>query len=113
MDRALRGLARFLSIGGTTMKSRESKHDAALCQLDEGRSYWVVIWGAQGTAAEVHPVGRWLTCAQALEVTGARLTSQRFSRSVDVREEVPRLLRVAQIAVEEKRPVMPSWKQAA
>jgi hypothetical protein len=179
MDGSLRGLARLLSIAGATMKSRESKHDAALsdwegegrsafssseseegsvpcfpmllpgysaqqawgfrdptgafsyefcrvygapagtgargpfCQLDEGRSYWVVIWRAQGTAAEVHPVGRWITYAQARKLTGARLTFQRFSSAVDMREEVPRLLRVAEIVLEERRPVTPIWKQAA
>src|SRR5688500_10095054 len=35
----------------------------AFCQLDEGSSYWVVIWGVRGTAVEDHPVGRWITYA--------------------------------------------------
>ena len=40
-----------------------------LCHLDEGRSYWVVIWRAQGATAEVHPVGRWITYAQSRRAT--------------------------------------------
>jgi hypothetical protein len=94
MDGSLRGLARLLSIAGATMKhsvqqpwgfraprafSDEFRRvhggpagtgaRGPFCHLDEGRSYWVVIWRAQGTTAEVHPVGRWITYAPARPAT--------------------------------------------
>ena len=83
------------------------------CQLDEGRSYWAVIWRAHGILAEDHPVGRWITHARARKLSSTRLTFQRFSSPVDMRDKIPRLLRVAQIVLEPERPVTPSWKQAA
>jgi hypothetical protein len=83
------------------------------CKLDEGRSYWVVIWRAQGDDAEGHPVGRWITYAEACTQYLTRLSFQRFSSPVDMRDEVPRLLRVAEIVVDQERAVTPSWKQAA
>jgi hypothetical protein len=81
------------------------------CQLDEGRSYWVVIWREQGASAEDHPVSRWITYAGARELSGARLSFDRFSSAIDMRDEIPRLLGVPQIVVE--RRVMPGWELAA
>lgn len=83
------------------------------CQLDEGRSYWAVIWRAHGAAAEDHPVGRWITYARARRLYKPRLTFQRFSSPVDMRQAVPQLLHVSDVVLEEVRPVTPIWRRVA
>jgi hypothetical protein len=70
------------------------------CHLDEGRSYWVVLWRAHGTSPDSHPVGRWLTYAQALKLFHGQLTFRRFSSPVDMRDELPRLLDVPGIVLD-------------
>jgi hypothetical protein len=74
------------------------------CHLDEGRSYWVVLWRAHGTSTDTHPVARWMTYAQARKLSNVRLTFHRFSSPLDLRDEVPRLLGVAGIVLEPERP---------
>jgi hypothetical protein len=83
------------------------------CHLDEGRSYWIVLWSAHGSSPDDHPVCRWMTYAQASKLSRARLTFRRFSSPVDMRDEVPRLLGVAGIVLEPARSVTPGWMRAA
>jgi hypothetical protein len=82
-----------------------------MCQLDEGRSFWVVIWGGR-SHREDHPVGRWITYAQARKLSGAGLTFRRFSAPTEMSEEIPRLLRVAEIPPEQEAPGILNWTLA-
>jgi hypothetical protein len=70
------------------------------CHLDEGRSYWAVLWRVRGVGAEAHPVGRWVTYAHARKASRAHLTFRHFSSPIDMRDEIPRLLGVSGIVVE-------------
>jgi hypothetical protein len=90
----------------------DDRHGAA-CHLDEGRSYWVVLWRAHGRSTDEHPVGRWLTYAQARKQSPTRLTFRHFSSPVDMRDEIPRLLDVAGIVLEPALVRTPGWLAAA
>jgi len=83
------------------------------CHLDQDRSYWVVLWRAQGEAAGEHPVSRWLTYAQARALSPSRLTFRRFSSTADMRGEIPRLLQLADVALEPDRAATPGWLKAS
>ena len=71
-------------------------HRGPFCHLDEGRSYWVVTWLATDAAGE-HQVSRWISYAQARTLSGGRLTYRRFASPMHMRQELPRLLHVAEI----------------
>jgi hypothetical protein len=72
------------------------------CRLDEGRSYWIVLWHAHGpgAAAGDHPSSRWITYQQARARTERPLTFRRFS-SAGAQAEVAQLLHVTEIHVDE------------
>jgi hypothetical protein len=83
-----------------------------LCRLDQERSYWVVFWRAQEVSGN-HPASRWLTYAQARALSPSGLTFRRFASSADMREEIPRLLQVAEIVLDRDRAVSPGWLKAS
>jgi hypothetical protein len=81
--------------------------------LDEGRSYWAVLWLARDASVQDHAVSRWTTYAQARKLLGAGLTFRRFSSPMHMRDELPRLLGVAEIVVDHAQPGTPGSKRAA
>lgn len=83
------------------------------CRLDQDRSYWVVFWRAAEDGSGDHPVSRWLTYAQARALSPPGLTFRRFASSADMRDEIPRLLQVADIAPGRDRAVSPGWLKAS
>jgi hypothetical protein len=68
-----------------------------MSHLDEGMSYWVVLWAAFSDIGDERPTGRWLTYAQARELRGAQLTFARFSSPSGMRNDLVELLRVDDI----------------
>jgi hypothetical protein len=83
-------------------------HRGAICRIDESLSYWVVIWRTFGGPADGRPEGRWISYAEARKLCGSRLTFSRFSSPQEMLEEVPRLLRVNEIAIEAQPGIPPS-----
>jgi hypothetical protein len=81
------------------------------CQLDEGRSYWVVTWLAANPAGD-HQVSRWISYAQARALSGGHLTFRRFASPMHMRQELPRLLHVAELRPAQDR-ISSSWSRAA
>jgi hypothetical protein len=65
-------------------------------RLDEGRSYWVVTWSVFSETGDEHPGGRWVSYAQACKWLGSHLNFERFSSSIQMREELPTLLNVGE-----------------
>lgn len=64
------------------------------CHLDQDLSYWVVTGpGFHATGGEER-ASRWLSYAQARKLRGSRLTFERFSSLVRMREELPELFHV-------------------
>jgi hypothetical protein len=57
-------------------------------------------------------MSRWLTYAQARALSPSRLTFRRFSSPADMRDALPRLLHIAEIAVEQDRAASPGWLKA-
>lgn len=70
-----------------------------ICHLDEGLSYWVVVWHAPGDGGEEHATGQWMSYAQARKLSASRLTFRRFASPLDMREQLPLLLRVRELGV--------------
>jgi hypothetical protein len=69
-------------------------------RLDADRSYWVVTWSAFSETGDEHPAGRWVSYAQACKRLGSHLNFERFSSSIQMREELPTLLNVGGVPLE-------------
>jgi hypothetical protein len=61
--------------------------------LDEGRSYWSVIWPISGEPGAQHPPGSWLTYEQARKAPRSNLTFAQFSSIAKMQKDLPRLMR--------------------
>jgi len=72
----------------------------SFCELDEELSYWAVSWPVSGKAAneDEHVLWRCLNYERARTLTGPRLGFRRFSSPLAMREDLPRLLEVSEIA---------------
>lgn len=75
-----------------------------IASVDEGLSYWNVVWPIRSAGGEEHPTGRWINYTEARKLLGAHLTFERFSSPIHFRYELPALLRVAEPVPEETGP---------
>jgi hypothetical protein len=67
-------------------------------RLDEDLSYWGVTWPTFSDTGDERPAGRWVSYAQARKLRGSRLTFERFSCLLSIRDELPELLHVADVS---------------
>lgn len=72
------------------------------CQLDEGRSYWVVTWAALEATGDERAVCRWMTYAEARKRSGSGMTFRRFSSLLRMSDELPELLGVRAATTQQK-----------
>jgi hypothetical protein len=79
------------------------------CRLNADLSYWVAMWPIFGKASDEHIAGRSMSFGQARKLLGSHLTFQRFSSSVEMREELPRLLHLGDIAIAVQPGFAASW----
>lgn len=75
-------------------------HRGPISKMDAALSYWVVTWHALGGPTTGTSASRSMNYAEARKVSGAQLTFSKFSSSRQMRDEIPRLLRVNEIAIE-------------
>jgi hypothetical protein len=70
------------------------------CRLDEDLSYWGVTWSTLSETGDERPAGRWVSYARARKLRGSRLTFERFSSLLQMRDELPELLHVGDVVLE-------------
>jgi len=82
---------------------RSDRIDSAgpICLLDEDMSYWSVTWIGSGAAGEDRRESRWVSYSKARKSRWSRLTFDRFSSLLGMRDELPELLRVHDLMPEQ------------
>lgn len=72
-------------------------HRGPISRMDAGLSFWVVTWEAAEGTAGGSSRSRSMNYTEARKLSGMQLTFSRFSSSQQMRDEIPRLLRVNEI----------------
>jgi hypothetical protein len=67
----------------------------------------MVLWRPRGASGGDRPVGRWISYAEARPATKPRLSFRRFSSPLDMQDEVPQLLHMANVVDDLDTAAMP------